>query len=166
MRQPISILVLAIAAGCLPALVRADDASRQVVGRELGSALGWRLGPEAVEEACRPVDPDGVGARQKSLKAWLEKNAALINEVDARVAEVVPLAFPSPKNVDAVTAVRAQVRKIVLEPLFAGRTAEQTAAICKAEADPANPRWKSNGMPEVRQALAALYDWQIQSTPK
>jgi hypothetical protein len=161
-------IVSTIVVGCLLAPVPslADDADKQEVGRELGSALAWRLGPEAVEEACRSVDPAGAEARKKALKTWLEKNAALIKEVDARVAEVVPLAYPSPANVDAVQAVRGQVKEILLEPMFSGRTPQETAAICKAEADPANPRWKSNGSPEVRQALAALYDWKIQRTSK
>jgi hypothetical protein len=157
-----------IFAACLlvPALSLADDADKQEVARELGSALAWRLGPEAVEEACRTVDPGGAEARKTSLQTWLDKNASLIKEVDARVAEVVPLAYPAPASVDAVKAVRAQVKAILLEPMFSGRTPEETAAICKAEADPANPRWKSNGMPEVKQALAALYDWKMQRTAK
>jgi predicted dinucleotide-binding enzyme len=161
-------LVLTLMAGCLlaPAFSRADGDDKQEVGRELGSALAWRLGPEAVEEACRSVDPDGAEARKKALKAWLEKNAALIRQVDERVAEVVPLAYPSPANVDAVQAVRGQVKKILLEPMFSGRTPQESAAICKDEADPANPRWTSNGAPQVQQALAALYDWKIQRTAK
>jgi len=165
MRQ---LLFVVLMAGCLwvPALSRADDADKKEVGRELGSALAWRLGPEAVEEACRNVDPDGAEARRQFLKAWLEKNAALINEVDARVAEVVPLAYPSSADVDVVQAVRGQVKKILLEPMFSGRTPEESAAICKAEADLANPRWKSNGMPHVKEALAALYDWKIQRIAK
>jgi hypothetical protein len=160
--------VLAILAGCLlaPAFSRADDADKQEVGRELGSALAWRLGPEAVEEACRAIDPAGAEARAKALKAWLEKNATLIKEVDTRVAEVVPLAYPTPADVDVVQAVRGQVKKIVLEPLLSGRPPEEAVAICKAEADADNPRWKSNGMPHVQEALAALYDWKIQRTAK
>ena len=161
-------LVLTFAACCLlvSAHSRGGDADAKEVGRELGSALAWRLGPEAVEEACRTVDPDGAEARRKALKAWLEKNAALIKQVDTRVAEVVPLAYPSPANVDAVQAVRAQVKQILLEPMFSGRTPEETTAICKAESDPANSRWTSNGLPHVQAALAALYDWKIQRTAK
>lgn len=161
-RIPRLLLVLVLA----PTLSRAGDVDTKAVGRELGSALAWRLGPEAVEEACRSLDPDGAEVRKKALEGWLGKNAALIKEVDERVSEIVPLAYPSPPNVDAVTAVRTQVKKILLEPMFSGRTPEETAAICKAEADPANPRWTSNGMPHVREALAALYDWKIQRAAK
>jgi hypothetical protein len=162
----VHLVIVTAACSLAPALSRADDTEKQEVGRELGSALAWRLGPEAVEEACRTIDPAGAEARAKSLKGWLEKNATLIKEVDARVAEVVPLAYPSPANVDAVKAVRAQVTKIILEPLLSLRPPEEAVAICKAEADPDNPRWKSNGMPHVQEALAALYDWKIQRTAK
>jgi len=138
---------------------------RAAVSREIGSVLAWRLGPEAVEEACRTVDPAGAEARKKSMQGWLEKNAALIRQVDERVAEVVPLAFQAPANVDAVQAVRGQVKKILLEPMLSA-TPEQAMTLCKEEADPANPRWKSNGMPHVQEALAALYDWKIQRSAK
>jgi hypothetical protein len=60
--------------------------------------------------------------------------------------------------------VRDQVKEMLQEPMFAGRTPEETAGMCKAEADSANPRWTSNGMPQVREALAALYNWKIQQT--
>jgi hypothetical protein len=159
----ISIVTLGLLA---PALSHADDTDKQEVGRELGAALAWRLGPEAVERACRSADPAGAEARAKALKTWLEKNAALIKEVDERVAEVVPLAYPAPANVDAVEAVRGQVRKIILEPMLSASSPGDVVAICKAEADPANPRWKNNGMPHVREALAALYDWKMQRTAK
>jgi hypothetical protein len=160
--------ILKIVAVCLlyPALSRAEDSDKQEVGRELGSALAWRLGPEAVERACRSADPGGAEFRAKALKTWLEKNAALIKEVDERVAEIVPLAYPSRANVDAVEAVRGQVRKIILEPMLSANSPEDVVAICKAEADPANPRWKNNGMPHVKEALAALYDWKVQRTAK
>jgi len=161
-------LATTIVTGCLlvSALSRAGDTDKVVVGRELGSVLAWRLGPEAVEEVCRSLDPDGAEARAKALKTWLEKNAALIQEVDERVAEVVPLAFPPRENVDAVQAVRGQVRKIVLEPMRSAGSPEDVVAMCKTLADPANPRWNSNGMPHVVEGLAALYDWKVQRTAK
>ncbi len=161
-------LALTLVAGCLlsAAQSRADDAANREMARELGSVLAWRLGPETVEEACRSLDPGGVEARSKALKAWQEKNTKLIQDVDARVAEIVPLAYPSSPHVDAVQTVYAQVRKMLLEPLFAERTPEESSAICRQEADPANPRWKGNGSPHVQQALAALYDWKMQRTAK
>ncbi len=160
--------ILEIAAVSLlaPALSQADDSDKQEVGRELGAALAWRLGPVAVERACRSADPGGAEFRANALKTWLEKNAALIKEVDERVAEVVPLAYPSPANVDAVEAVRRQVTEIILEPMLSASSPQDVVAICKAEADPDNPRWKNNGMPHVKAALAALYDWKIQRTAK
>jgi hypothetical protein len=161
-------LAITMVIGCLlaPALSTAGDIDTREVGRELGAMLAWRLGPEAVERACRSADPGGAEVRAKALKTWLEKNAALVKEVDERVAEVVPLAYPSPANVDAVEAVRGQVRKIILEPMLSASSPQDVVAICKAEADPDNPRWKNNGMPHVKAALAALYDWQIRRTSK
>jgi len=53
----------------------------------------------------------------------------------------------------------ARIRAILLEEIFSGETAEGTAAICKAESNPASPRWNSSGMPQVPTSLAALYDW-------
>jgi hypothetical protein len=128
--------------------------------------LAWRLGPEAVEEACRAVDPAGAEARAKALKAWEENNAALIKEVDEQVADVVPLAFPAPAELDSVVAVREQVKEMIVEPMVLGKAPEETAAICKAMADPTHPRWNSNGMPQVKLALSTLYDWQFRHTAK
>jgi hypothetical protein len=151
--------LLLIATFFVPEYSRAADGGKQQVARDLGAILAWRLGPEAVEERCRVEDPEGSETRRKSLLAWLDKNAALIKSVDERVAEVVPLAYPVRANVDAVQAVRTQVKTILLEELTAGKTPEQLKAICKAEANPASPRWNSNGMPHVAQSLAGLYDW-------
>src|SRR5687768_15328487 len=137
----------------------ADD-GRMEVARDLGAIRAWRLGPEAVEERCREPDPDGIEARRKALQAWLDKNSALIKSVDERAAEVVPLAYPVAANVDAVMVVRAQVKSMLLEEITTGKTPDQLTAICKAEANPASPRWNSNGIPHVPQSLAALYDWQ------
>jgi hypothetical protein len=143
----------------VPGSSRSADGGRQQVARDLGAILAWRLGPEAVEERCRIEDPEGAEARGKFLQAWLAKNAALIKSVDDRAAEVAPLALRVPANVDAAQRVRSQVKTILLEELAAGKTEEQLKAICKAEANPASPRWNSNGLPHVAQSLAALYDW-------
>jgi hypothetical protein len=161
--MPQSGRALAILISCLliPALSHAEDADKQEVAQELGAVLAWRLGPEAVEEKCRSADPAGAETRKTALKGWLDKNAALIKTVDDRVAEVVPLVYSAPPNVDAVQSVRRQVKEIVLESIFSGKTPEESTAICKAEADPASPRWNSPGMPQVPEALAALYDWKI-----
>jgi hypothetical protein len=140
----------------------ANDASdaEQEVAREIGAVLAWRLGPETVEEKCRSLDADGAETRKAALKGWLDKNAALIESVDARVAEVVPLLYSPPPNVDAVQAIRKQVREILLESIFEQKTPDESAVICKAEADPASQRWNNPGMPHVQQALATLLDWQ------
>ncbi len=153
-------------AGTLTALLFATAFShakdgKQEVARELGAILAWRLGPETVEQHCRSVDPGGVEARKAAVKAWLDKNSALIEAVDARVAEVVPLAYSPPPNVNAVEAVRAQVRAILLEPMISGATPEQMTQICKAEAKPSNPRLANSGLRAVQQSLAALYDWKV-----
>ena len=155
------LLVLAIVAACslAPATSLAADADEQAAAQDLGAVLAWRLGPESVEERCKSADPDGVEIRKKALKDWLDKNDALIKEVDARVAEVVPLVFPSSTNVDNTPRVRAQIKAILLEEIFSGKTPEEATAICKAEANPASPRWNNGGMPQVPMSLAALYDW-------
>jgi hypothetical protein len=157
-------------AGCLlaPAVSFAqgpDSAGEKEAARDLGAVLAWRLGPEAVEERCRSVDPEGNESRKKALQAWLDKNARLIRAVDERVAEVAPLVVPPSKKADAVGAVRGQVKAILLEAIFAG-TPEEAAGFCKGEANPASPRWTSNGMPHVQNSLAALYDWKIQQSGK
>ena len=162
---------LTILAGCLsvPALARAgdaEDAAEQEVAREIGAALAWRLGPETVDHACKNLDPDGAEPRKKALAAWLDKNAALIKAVDTRVAEVVPLLYSPPPDVDAVQAIRRKVQQIVLESIFEQKTPEESAAICKAEADPASPRWNNPGMPHVQQSLATLFDWQTARNKK
>jgi hypothetical protein len=57
--------------------------SRTEAVREIGSALGWRLGPAAIEEHCRAIDPDGDAARHAAVKIWQQKNEKLIKSVDA-----------------------------------------------------------------------------------
>jgi hypothetical protein len=150
----------------IPAFSRAADADKQAMVRELGAVLAWRLGPELVQEQCESADPAGVEIRKKALKDWLEKNAELIKQVDARVAEVVPLAFPSTGGVDNTTRIRAQIKALLLEETFSGKSAEESMAICKAEANPASPRWNNNGMPQVPTSLAALYDWKVSQGKK
>ena len=160
---------LAVILGCLlvPALAQAAEQARHNVAREIGAVLGWRLGPEALEERCRTADPEGAEARQKLLEAWREKNARLIEAVDARVAEIVPLVSPPSTSVDAsVQAVRTQVKTLILEPIFSGRSPEEATTICKAESNPTNTRWTSNGLPHVQQSLAELYDWKTMREQK
>jgi hypothetical protein len=160
---------LTILAACLlaPTLLHADDADDEEMVREVGAVLAWRLGPEAIEEKCRGDDPGGSEIRNNALKAWLDKNAALIQEVDARVAEVVPLAYPpSKKTADPVQAVGAQVKAMFLDSIFEGKSPEESAAICKQLADPANPRWHNPGRPNVDMALATLYDWKVRHAAK
>jgi hypothetical protein len=152
----LALLVLALA---FPATSGAADADKHALARDLGAVLAWRLGPESVEERCESADPEGAAIRKKALKDWLEKNAELIKQVDARVAEIVPLAYPSASDVDNTPRVRAKIKAILLEEMFSGKTPEESVAICKAEANPASPRWNNSGMPQVPTSLAALYDW-------
>jgi hypothetical protein len=139
----------------------AADSNQQTMMQDLGAVLAWRLGPEAIEEQCQVADAEGAAIRKKALKDWLDKNADLIKQVDARVAEVVPLAYPPKNGVDNTPRVRAKIKAILLEEIFSGKTAEESTAICKAEANPASPRWNNNGMPQVPASLAALYDWKV-----
>src|SRR4051812_8447368 len=98
--------------------VPAESGTRELI-QELGVALAWRLGPETFEETCRGIDPDGAGVRQQALKAWLEKNDAMIKEVDSRVEEVVPPFYPKAPGADAVKAVRDNIKTLLLEADFA-----------------------------------------------
>lgn len=161
-------LPVLLLAASIPASALGQDAgaSREEVGRELGAVLAWRLMPEIVESTCREVDPAGAQARRQALQTWLDKNAALIESVDERVAEVAPLALQPKEGVDAVWVIRRQVGAIVKDSLFAGKKPDEIAAICKTEADPASPRWNNNGMPQIPNSLAALYDWKVQHTPR
>jgi hypothetical protein len=149
-----------------PELLRAGDAEEQETAQEIGAVLAWRLGPESLEEWCQSKDPEGSEARQKALKAWLDKNAALIQQVDTRVAEVVPRLYPPSKKGDAVQAVRAQVKAMLVESISAENTADEATNMCKAETDPASPTWNNPGMPNVQLSLAALYDWTIKHGEK
>jgi hypothetical protein len=67
--------------------------------------------------------------------------------------------YPAAKADDAVKEVLAQVKGLLIDEIFANTSAEQARTLCKAESDPAGARWTSNGMPQVQQSLAALYDW-------
>jgi hypothetical protein len=141
--------------------VHAVSPEEQEVAQELAAVLAWRLGPEAVVEWCEAPDPAGHDARTQAVKAWREKNAALIQSADQRVAEVVPLVYRAAPGEDAVQAVRRQVKELLFESLLQGRTADETRAICHQEADTANPRWTGQRIREVQQSLAALYDWKV-----
>jgi hypothetical protein len=136
-------------------LAHADDEVKEAV-RDVGAVLAWRLAPEAVEERCRAIDPDGADVRKEALAGWLRKNQPLIGSVDSRVAEVVPLMFENQPPDVAIRAVREQVREMILEPV--------SLQSCKAVANPAHALWKSNGLPQVQESLAALYDWQVRHT--
>ncbi len=153
------VLALFLVALAVPDISRAADADMHEVARELGAVLAWRLGPESVEEHCRGADPAGVAIRKKALKDWLDKNAPLIKDVDDRVAEAVPLAYPSASNVDNTPRVRAKIKEILLEEIFSGKTAEESTAICKAEANPAEPAMAQQRHGAVPMSLASLYDW-------
>jgi hypothetical protein len=156
--------VITFVAGCLLAsgLALAEDTGKNEVARDLGAVLAWRLGPEAVEAHCLSADPEGAEVRQKALKTWLDKNDALIELVDARIAEVVPLMYPSRSSIEAIAGIRAKVKAILLEDSFSGKTEEEAAAICRQERNPASPRWNNPGMPQVPASLAALYDGKIE----
>ena len=137
--------------------VRAD-ADQQEAFRDVGAVLGWRLAPETLEEYCRAVDPDGADARKKSLDKWLRKNDALIQQVDSRVASVLPIRFKDQPAGDPVQQVREHVKRMLTESL--------SESVCKAERDPARTTWTSNGVPHVPESLAALYDWEVRHTPR
>jgi hypothetical protein len=151
--------------GCLCLAGRAY-ASEGDIGREIGAVLGWRLGPEALEERCREADPAGVEVRAAALKAWQEKNKARLQQVDERVAEILPMLELPAADGDPVHAVREQVKAIFIEHVFSGKNPEQVAALCRAEADPKSVTWNSTGMPHIQMSLAALYDWKVKQEAK
>ncbi len=157
------VTLLALLGTCLlvPREASAAEATAQEAGKELGAILAWRLGPQAVEARCRAADPEGAQVRKQALDNWLAKNEPLIREVDSHVADIIPQIQRASAGNDPVLAVREQVRAIFLESVFAGKSPEETTALCKAEANPAHPRWNHNGLPHVRQSLAALDDWKI-----
>jgi hypothetical protein len=161
-------MLITILGTCLlvPHGASAGEATAQEAGKELGAILGWRLGPEAIEERCRDADPEGAQVRKEALDAWLAKNDPLIKAVDSRVAGIVPQIQRASAGSDPVLAVREQVRKIFLESVFAGKSPEEAAALCRNEANPAHPRWNHNGLPHVRQSLAALDDWEIRRSSR
>ena len=146
------LVVLALLAG--PA-ARAD-ADQEEAFRDIGAVLGWRLAPETLEERCRALDPEGAEVRKAALDTWLKKNDALIRQVDSRIAEVVPILFKDQPG--AAHAVREQVKQMLLEPI--------TKSVCESERNPQSTSWTSNGVPQVPESLAALYDWQVRHTPR
>ena len=150
---------------CLAGQAHAADEEAALVGREIGAVLGWRLGPEALEERCRGADPDGAKVRADALKSWQQKNDARIRQVDERVAEVVALLGQPGSKEETLATVRAQVKAVFLDNVFGGKNPEQIAALCKAEADPHSTTWTSNGMPQIQVSLAELYDWTMKQQP-
>jgi hypothetical protein len=156
-------IAVVLAAVCATASLSAvaDDA-QQELARDLGAVLAWRLGPLAVEQKCRELDPAGNEIRAQALKSWSDKNAQLISAVDARVLEVVPFIQSEAKPDEAARLVGQQVSDILLEAIFDGKTAEESKVICQTEANPLSARWNSNGRPHVQESLAALYDWVTQ----
>ena len=164
MRHSIHVVVACCAIA--PPMALAADSPAQEVGREIGAILAWRIGPELVEERCRAADPGGIEARERALKTWRDKNAALIVTVDERLAEIIPLVYPSPDPAKAVAAVRAQVKEILLETISAEGDEAKLEAACKEDANPASTRWSSNGVSQVHNSLAALYDWKMQTQKK
>jgi hypothetical protein len=166
MRHPNNLLAILI--GCTLALpaTRAADPDTQDVAQEIGAVLAWRLGPEAVEEWCRSADPEGAEIRKQALQTWLKVNEARIKAVDSRIAEVVPLVFTEAPKASAIQTVHEQVKSLLFESLFQGKSPGEVRDLCKAEADPASSRWNNTGMPKVQLSLAALYDWQVTRTRK
>jgi hypothetical protein len=145
-------------------LAHADESQPEIM-RDIGAVLGWRLGPETLEERCRTTDPDGAEVRRKALQQWLTKNAALIRQVDSLVAEVVPILFKGEPGADPVSDVRAQVRTMLLESISPNDDALAMQKLCKSERDAQSSSWNSNGLPFVAESLAALYDWKVNHTP-
>jgi len=163
---PIRLAAIVVLGGLLAPWARADASDDRAAGMNIGSVLAWRLGPEVVEERCRSADPAGVEIRQAALQSWLKKNAALIRSVDERIAEVVPLLSPKEPKEEVLDTVRSRIRDMILEPLAAAGNPQEVTALCKAEADPAKPRWNNPGMPMVAMALAELYDWKVRKTAR
>lgn len=147
--------------GGAPAISPAITPEEQGVMQEIGAVLAWRLGPEAIRDRCAQVNPDGVGAHRKAVDEWLEKNAKLIATVDERVVEVLPLIRRKANGADAIRETRAAVASMLVESVFAKRSAEEARGICARESDPANPRLAKSGLRLVNQSLAAMYDWKF-----
>jgi len=164
MRKPL-LTMFAVFLGLAGQSVAADDEAADV-GRDIGALLGWRLGPEELEERCRDADPDGAKIRADALKTWQQKNDARIKQVDERVSEVVALLGQPGSKEDTLATVRAQVKGIFLDNVFGGKSAAQVTELCRAEADPNSVTWTSNGMPAIQQSLAELYDWKMKQQAK
>jgi hypothetical protein len=160
------LLKLVVAVALLPAVSLAADDKDQDVVQDLGAVLGWRLGPQLVEERCRSVDPEGADARKKLLQTWLDKNGGQIKAVDDRVAEIAPLLDPNANGADMVQAVRRQVAALLQDSIFAGKKGDDLKDFCRKETDAKNPRWSNTGMPDVQESLAAMYDWKIRQEKK
>jgi len=148
--------LVALALLVAPAVHAGED--QEEAFRDIGAVLGWRLGPETLEEGCRTADPDGAEVRRQSLQTWLNKNDALIRQVDSRIAEVVPILLKGQPGADPVRAVREHVKQMLRESI--------SKSVCEAERNPESTSWTSNGVPHVPESLAALYDWQVRHTPR
>ena len=148
--------------GLLPVDVRGIACRRyRQAGGDPGARRRAGVAPRSTSDR-RVVPQGGSGwsrARKAALDAWHQKNDERIKAVDARVAEVVPLLKLPLADGDPLQAVHMQIEMMLLESTFASKSPEETKALCKAEADPARPRWNDTGMPHIQQSLAALYDW-------
>jgi len=145
--------------------LRDDDGTSGVI-KDLGAALGRRLGPEAIVEHCRSIDVNGVAARDKLLANWRELNDDLIRAVDSRVAEVVPLLDPKTPADALIASLHEQVGKLLVESTFEGKSDEEARAICKSEADASAPRWKIDDEKRLQQSLARLHQWKVAHSQK
>ena len=152
------VLVLAVVPAAHADAGAGADADKEEAFRDIGAVLGWRLAPETLEDRCRAMDPEGADARRKLLDGWRRRNDGLIRQVDSRVAEVVPILFEDQPAKDPERQVRDQVKRMLIENL--------SESVCKAERDPASTTWTSNGVPQVPESLAALYDWQVRHTSR
>jgi endoglucanase len=138
--------------------LRGDGGTGAVI-KELGAALGWRLGPQAIVEHCRAIDADGVAARDKLLSNWRELNDDLIHAVDSSVAEVVPLLDPKAPPDALIASLHEQVGKLMVETTFEGKSGDEARAICQAETDASRPRWRVDDERRLQQSLARLREW-------
>jgi hypothetical protein len=101
--------------------LRGDGGTGNVI-KELGVVLGWRLGPQAIVEHCRSLDPGGAAARDKLLADWRSLNDDLIGAVDGTVAEVVPLLDRKTPPETLIATLQGQVGKLLVETTFEGKS--------------------------------------------
>ena len=89
------------------------------------------------------------------MRKMLNASSGRRSRGGSRAAAELPLADGDP--VQAVHADRDDDSRVDFREQ---ECRKRPAALCKAEADPARPRWNNTGMPQIQQSLAALYDWQ------